>query len=54
MGEHGINIASMDVGRLKVGEKAVMVLSVDSVVSEEVLHKITKLEGISEATLVKL
>jgi len=44
----------MDVGRLKVGEKAVMVLNVDAVVSDEILNGLTKLEGISGATLVKL
>jgi len=54
LGEHKINIASMDVGRIKVGEKAVMVLSVDSAVSDDVLGKITQLDGISGATLVKL
>ena len=54
LGEHKINIASMDVGRIKVGEKAVMVLNVDNTVSDEVLQKITKLDGISDATLVKL
>src|SRR3989339_1973162 len=54
LGQNSINIASMDVGRLKVGEKAVMVLNVDAVVSDEILNGLTKLEGISGATLVKL
>lgn len=54
LGEHKINIASMDVGRIKVGEKAVMVLNVDNAVSDKVLVDIAKLEGISNATLVKL
>ncbi|NQT29044.1 MAG: phosphoglycerate dehydrogenase [Candidatus Saganbacteria bacterium] len=54
LGEHKINIASMDVGRIKIGEKAVMVLNVDSQVSDDTLKKISKLEGISGATLVKL
>jgi D-3-phosphoglycerate dehydrogenase len=54
LGEHKINIASMDVGRLKADEKAVMVLNVDSAVSDAVLQKITKLDGIFGATLVKL
>lgn len=54
LGKHAINIAAMDVGRVKMGEKAVMVLSVDSAVSDETLKEITKIEGISGATLVKL
>jgi D-3-phosphoglycerate dehydrogenase len=54
LGEHSINIASMDVGRIKLGEKAVMVLNVDSAVSDKVLKEITELDGIFEATLVKL
>jgi D-3-phosphoglycerate dehydrogenase len=54
LGQYNINIASMDVGRLKVGEKAVMVLSVDSVVKEDVLTALTQLDGIQHATLVKL
>lgn len=54
LGEHNINIASMDVGRIKIGEKAVMVLNVDSAVSDDILKEIAKLEGIFGATLVKL
>ncbi|KPJ69861.1 hypothetical protein AMJ44_02005 [candidate division WOR-1 bacterium DG_54_3] len=54
LGKQNINIASMEVGRIKVGEKAVMVLNVDSAVSDKVLKEISKLEGIFGATLVKL
>jgi D-3-phosphoglycerate dehydrogenase len=54
LGEHKINIASMDVGRIRVGEKAVMVLNVDNAVSDKVLKELAKIEGISAATLVKL
>ena len=54
LGKHSINIASMDVGRMKVGDKAVMVLSVDSPVSDNTLADITQLEGIQGATLVQL
>jgi len=54
LGKHKINIASMDVGRLKEGHKAVMVLNVDSAVSDKVLQEMAKIEGISDATLVKL
>jgi D-3-phosphoglycerate dehydrogenase len=54
LGEHNINIAAMDVGRIKIGEKAVMVLNVDGAVSDKVLGDITKIEGIFGATLVKI
>ncbi|MBU0573002.1 MAG: phosphoglycerate dehydrogenase, partial [Candidatus Margulisbacteria bacterium] len=52
LGEKKINIASMDVGRIKIGEKAVMVLNVDAEVSEKDLAGLARLEGISKATLV--
>ena len=54
LGQHNINIAAMDVGRIKVGEKAVMVLNVDGAVLDKVLGDITKIEGIFGATLVKI
>lgn len=54
LGKHKINIASMDVGRLKIKDKAVMVLNVDNSISDKVLAEIGKLDGISGATLVKL
>ncbi len=54
LGKNKINIASMDVGRIKEGQKAVMVLNVDAAVSDKVLKEMAKIEGISDATLVKL
>jgi D-3-phosphoglycerate dehydrogenase len=54
LGQHNINIAAMDVGRVKVGEKAVMVLNVDNPISDKVLQELTKLEGVLGATLVKI
>lgn len=54
LGKNSINIASMEVGRLKVGEKAVMVLNIDTAVSDNILKGIAKIEGIFDATLVKL
>ncbi len=54
LGKHDINIAAMDVGRVKIGEKAVMVLNVDSEIPEKTVKEITKMEGIEEATLVKV
>jgi D-3-phosphoglycerate dehydrogenase len=54
LGKHKINIAYMDVGRIKIEEKAVMVLSVDNKVSDKVLAEIGQIDGIFGATLVKL
>jgi len=54
LGENNINIASMDLGRIKAGEKAIMVLNVDNQVSDAILQQITKIEGILDATPVKL
>jgi len=54
LGQHQINIASMDVGRVKIGEKAVMVLSVDCAVPDKTLKELATLDGIFGATLVKL
>jgi len=54
LGQHNINIASMEVGRLKVGEKAVMVLNVDCAVSDKVRKELAKIDGIFGATMVKL
>jgi D-3-phosphoglycerate dehydrogenase len=53
LGKNNINIASMEVGRLKVGEKAVMVLNIDTAVSDNILKGIAKIEGIFDATLIK-
>jgi D-3-phosphoglycerate dehydrogenase len=54
LGKHEINIAAMDVGRIKVGERAVMVLNIDNAVEDKVLADIAKLDGFFGATLVKL
>jgi len=54
LGQHAINIASMKVGRNIPGENAVMVLNVDADVSDATLLGLTKIEGISGATLVKI
>ncbi|MBU0630897.1 MAG: phosphoglycerate dehydrogenase [Candidatus Margulisbacteria bacterium] len=54
LGGESINIAAMDVGRVKVGEKAVMVLNVDGPVSDKILAGLTKIDGIFGATQVKI
>lgn len=54
LGEHDINIGAMQVGRKKVGEMQLMVLTVDSKISKEALVGITKISGIEKASTVEL
>lgn len=54
LGEAGINIAGMRLGRFKPGEKAVALLNVDQPIPEEVLEKIRSLPNIIEAKMINL
>jgi len=54
LGEHNVNIASMQVGRKIVRGDAVMVLSIDDPIPAELLKTITAIEGIQEAHPVTL
>ena len=54
LGEHGINIAKMQVGRQEAGGEAVMVLTVDQKVPEEVINEIRDLEHVYDAVYVQL
>jgi D-3-phosphoglycerate dehydrogenase len=54
LGERSINIAGMQVGRLKAGEEAIMVLTIDSEVSEEDLLKMRSFPGIRTAQYAKI
>ncbi|MFC1767375.1 phosphoglycerate dehydrogenase [Candidatus Margulisiibacteriota bacterium] len=54
LGKNKINIAGMEVGRNKVGEKAVMVLNIDTPISDKGLKEIEKIPGIHTAKLVSL
>ena len=54
LGDMGINIAGMQVGREKTGGEAVMVLNVDGSVSEDTMEEIKKVENIFDVKLVKL
>ena len=54
IGEHGINIAKMQVGRKELGGEAVMVLKVDQHVPEFVILDIKKLEDVHDAVAVNL
>lgn len=54
LGDKGINIAGMQVGREKVGGEAVMVLNVDSLVSDGIIEEIKQVENMFDVMLVKL
>ncbi|MGB9937446.1 MAG: phosphoglycerate dehydrogenase [Methanobacterium sp.] len=54
LGEHGINIAKMQVGRQEAGGEAVMVLTVDQKVPAEVIDEIRNLEHVYDAVYVQL
>ena len=54
LGEHGINIAKMQVGRKELGGEAVMVLRVDQNVPANVIEELKKLENVYDAVAVDL
>ena len=54
LGEHGINIAKMQVGREAPGEEAVMVVTVDQKVPEDVIDEIRELGHVYDAVYVHL
>lgn len=49
IGKYGVNIAGMQVGRNRPGEEAIMVLNVDSMVPQEAMDQIVKIEGVYTA-----
>jgi len=53
LGENGVNIGLMHLGREAIGGRAVVFTNVDSPVSEEVMDKIMKLTDIISVTQVK-
>jgi len=54
LGDAGINIAFMQVGRKAAGGRAIMILSVDSAIPGEILERVAGLDGVEEAKLVSL
>lgn len=54
LGRRGINIGSMQVGRESVGSMAIMVLSVDSSVPDEVVGEIASVEGMGSVKQVTI
>jgi hypothetical protein len=49
-----INIAGMPVGRINLGDKAIMVLNVHSEVTDSVMEEIRGMPGIFTATFAKI
>jgi D-3-phosphoglycerate dehydrogenase len=54
LGTHGINIASMDVGRRERGGEAVMVLSIDDPIPADIMEQLTKIDGMENLRFVNL
>jgi D-3-phosphoglycerate dehydrogenase len=54
LGKNEINIAGMQVGRIKVGGEAIMVLNIDSDVNDDVLDEIKSVDGIIDAKRIML
>lgn len=54
LGKNDINIAGMQVGRIKAGGEAIMVLNIDSEVDKRILDEIKAVDGIIDAKLVIL
>ncbi len=54
LGRNNINIAGMQVGRITRGGEAIMVLNIDSDVSDVILDEIRAVDGIMDAKLVVL
>ncbi|HLK61317.1 MAG TPA: phosphoglycerate dehydrogenase [Chthonomonadaceae bacterium] len=54
LGEQGVNIAGMHVGRAETGGRAIMVLLVDDPISPEIMQQLCALPGMETAQLVTL
>jgi len=54
IGEAGVNIGTMDVGRLEAGGSALMGISVDSALSPETLELISSAAEVQDAWYVEL
>jgi D-3-phosphoglycerate dehydrogenase len=54
LGQNGVNIARMQFGREKQGGLAMSVVSIDSVVSDELMDKIRKLPNVLSVKQIKI
>jgi D-3-phosphoglycerate dehydrogenase len=52
LGNNGINVAAIQLGRSKKGEKAVSFLSVDGIVSEDILNLLRDIDGVTKASKI--
>lgn len=53
LGDHKINIGTMQVGRTDIGGEAIMVLTLDKKVSEVVIKELSSITGLNEAQLLE-
>ncbi|CEG25719.1 phosphoglycerate dehydrogenase [Bacillus sp. B-jedd] len=53
LGNHQINIGTMQVGRTDIGGDAIMVLTLDKPIDQNVLKGLTAIEGLKEAQLLE-
>jgi D-3-phosphoglycerate dehydrogenase len=54
LGNNAVNIAGMNVGRQKIGGRALMALMVDEAISDELMKEIRSIPGMETAQLVQL
>ncbi|MDP4083215.1 MAG: phosphoglycerate dehydrogenase [Bacillota bacterium] len=54
LGDYQINIGTMQVGRTTVGGEAIMVLTLDKILKEEVLRSLGSINGLKEAQFLEL
>ncbi|HBT47348.1 MAG TPA: phosphoglycerate dehydrogenase [Peptococcaceae bacterium] len=54
LGDHGINIAAMQVGRREMGGEAVMIMSIDSEVPREVIEALRRIPGVLDVRYLYL
>ncbi|MBP2143115.1 D-3-phosphoglycerate dehydrogenase [Methanococcus voltae] len=54
LGEYGINIAKMQVGRKEPGGHSIMILDVDHTISEDVMSKLKNMDNVRTAKMVTL
>ncbi|HJV17512.1 MAG TPA: ACT domain-containing protein, partial [Bacillales bacterium] len=54
LGEYLINIGTMQVGRTSIGGEAIMVLTLDKKLKEEVLALLTLINGLDEVQFLEL
>jgi len=54
IGDYKVNIATMQVSRKQIGGNAIMVITVDGEVSEEITKAILGIEGVKSVKLISL